>query len=63
MPVPTLLAQSVAESIIGCVVTTDGNAALRASVGLLTAVTPTKLDAALQQLEAEPVPEHRGIVS
>ena len=53
-PVPTTLPQSLVEFVLGPAVTTEGVAAVSGVAFLENKVLPTKLDAALTQLEAEP---------
>ena len=54
VPIPTTLALSIVELVLGCTVSTNGVAAVEDLGFPVVGVLPTKYDAALAQLEAEP---------
>ena len=54
LPVPTTLPQSLMEFVLGPTISHDGVVAIADLPALVNKCTPTKFDAALTQLEAEP---------
>ena len=55
MPVPQLLSMSFVEAVLGSAISMDGNPAVGNHVFLLRMILPAKFEAAVAQLEAEPV--------